>query len=61
MFRGYQCRQFDRDIVASVSFSDHGKFMMSHRPFCYSTKEPGSSVIFIHFYTRDTQGSIEWR
>ena len=30
----------------------------SNRPFSYSTKEPGSSVIFIHFYTR---GSIEWR
>ena len=30
----------------------------SIRPFSYSTKEPGSSVIFIHFYTR---GSIEWR
>ena len=28
------------------------------RPFSYSTKEPGSSVIFIHFYMR---GSIEWR
>ena len=31
---------------------------LSNRPFSYSTKEPGSSVIFIHFYTR---GSIEWR
>ena len=29
-----------------------------NRPFSYSAKEPGSSVIFIHFYTRD---SIEWR
>ena len=29
-----------------------------NRPFSYSGKEPGSSVIFIHFYTR---GSIEWR
>ena len=29
-----------------------------NRPFSYSTKEPGSSVIFIHFYTRR---SIEWR
>ena len=29
-----------------------------NRPFSYSTKEPGSSVIFIQFYTR---GSIEWR
>ena len=29
-----------------------------NRPFSYSTKEPGSSVIFIHFYTRS---SIEWR
>ena len=29
-----------------------------HRPFSYSTKEPGSSVIFIHFYTRR---SIQWR
>ena len=27
-------------------------------PFSYSAKEPGSSVIFIHF---DTRGSIEWR
>ena len=29
-----------------------------NRPFSYSAKEPGSSVIFINFYTRD---SIEWR
>ena len=29
-----------------------------NRPFSYSTKEPGSSDIFIHF---DAQGSIEWR
>ena len=28
-----------------------------NRPFSYSTKEPGSSDIFIQFYTR---GSIEW-
>ena len=27
-------------------------------PFSYSTKEPGSSVTFIHFYAR---GSIVWR
>ena len=34
--------------------------LISHyyRPFSYSTKEPGSSVIFKHFYT---QGAIEWR
>ena len=47
--------------MASVSFSDLGKCMMplkSYRPFSSSTKEPGSSVTFIHFYT---QGSIEWR
>ena len=31
---------------------------LDNRPFSYSAKEPGSSVIFIHFYTRD---SIEWR
>ena len=30
----------------------------SNRPSSYSTKEPGSSDIFIQFYTR---GSIEWR
>ena len=29
-----------------------------NRPFSYSAKEPGSSVIFIHFYTGD---SIKWR
>ena len=29
-----------------------------NRPFSYSTKEPGSSGIFIQFYRR---GSIEWR
>ena len=32
--------------------------VLGNRPFSYSGKEPGSSVIFIHFYTR---GSIEWR
>ena len=31
---------------------------LSNRPFSYSTKESGSSDIFIHFYT---QNSIEWR
>ena len=31
---------------------------IENRPFSYSAKEPGSSVIFIHFYARD---SIEWR
>ena len=25
-----------------------------NRPFSYSAKEPGSSVIFIHFNTRDS-------
>ena len=30
----------------------------NNRPCSYSAKEPGSSVIFIHFYTRD---SIERR
>ena len=30
----------------------------SNGPVSYSKKEPGSSVIFIQFYT---QGSIEWR
>ena len=29
-----------------------------NRPFSHSAKEPGSRVIFIHFFT---QGSIEWR
>ena len=29
-----------------------------NRPFSYSRKEPGSSDIFIQFYTRS---SIEWR
>ena len=29
-----------------------------NRPFSYSTKEPGSSDIFVQFYTR---GSTEWR
>ena len=29
-----------------------------NRPFCYSREEPGSSVIFIHFYERH---SIEGR
>ena len=32
--------------------------LITNRPFSYSTKEPGSSVIFIH---SQTQGSIEWR
>ena len=31
---------------------------LHNRPFSYSTKEPGSGDIFIHFYTRS---SIEWR
>ena len=47
-FIGQYCRLFDHVTVGN----------MSNRPFSYSTKEPGSSVIFIQFYT---QGSIEWR
>ena len=44
-----------RDIKTTHSkFQDH----IPNRPFSYSTKEPGSSDIFIQFYTR---GSIEWR
>ena len=35
-----------------------GNEWVRNRPFSYSTKEPGSSDIFIQFYTR---GSIEWR
>ena len=31
--------------------------LSSYRPFRYSAKDPGSSVISIHFYTQD---SIEW-
>ena len=31
---------------------------IANRPFSYSTKESGSSVIFTHFYTRR---SMEWR
>ena len=33
-------------------------YCSTNRPFSYSTKEPGSSDIFIQFSTR---GSIEWR
>ena len=39
----------------------HSSFVFSvgfNRSFRYSTKEPGSSDILIHFYTR---GSSEWR
>ena len=31
---------------------------LENRPFSYSTKEPGSSDIFIQLFSR---GSIEWR
>ena len=37
--------------LSKVNFDDN-------RPFSYSRKEPGSSDIFIQFYTRS---SIEWR
>ena len=46
---------FDR---ACCEGFEQGKFVAWYRPFRYSAKEPGSSVIFIHFYTRD---SIKWR
>ena len=46
-------------VALSGSLEHFGLFwQLSNRPFSYSAKEPGSSVIFIHFYTR---GSIEWR
>ena len=38
------------DFVSKIS-------VISNRPFSYSRKDPGSSVISIHSYTR---GSIEW-
>ena len=36
----------------------HVRSFSANRPFVYSAKEPGSSVIFIHFYTR---GSFKLR
>ena len=42
----------------STKFKSWGTFDRKNRPFSYSTKEPGSSDIFIQFYS---QGSIEWR
>ena len=55
-----------RDLYAAVSFMglncdselQYAAYHKDNRPFSYSAKEAGSSVIFIHFYTRD---SIEWR
>ena len=40
------------------TFTTKSLIFVCNRPFSYSGKEPGSIVIFIHFYTR---GSIEWR
>ena len=48
-FVNYYC-----DGVKVIEFS----IRLKNRPFSYSTKEPGSSDIFIQFYS---QGSIEWR
>ena len=49
---------FERTFVAkakiSYGFQIPNETIFSekcNRPFSYSTKEPGSSVIFIHFYT----------
>ena len=46
-----------RELQASLTVFECNNNKCLNRPFSYSTKEPGSSVIFIHFYTR---GSIEW-
>ena len=55
----------ENPLVAAATNSDLNDFVIflitavpRNRPFSYSTKEPGSSDIFIQFYTR---GSIEWR
>ena len=45
---------FIDELTSMSSFSSQH----CNRPFSYSTKEPGSSDIFIQFYT---PGSIEWR
>ena len=44
--------------VVAITRTQLDYFRFLHRPFSYSTKEPGSSDIFIQFYTRS---SIEWR
>ena len=57
---GKICNSYNADLLSWM----RPKLMIAfrsaadNRPFSYSAKEPGSSVIFIHFYTRD---SIEWR
>ena len=52
----------EMNSLVSVLLAAVEKFIQANeafnRPFSYPTKESGSSVIFIHFYTR---GSIEWR
>ena len=52
--------QLDKDtlIINTTSTEAYSTFNADNRPFIYSTKEPGSSIISIHFCTR---GSIEWR
>ena len=40
-----------QDVLANEEEGDN-------RPYSCSAKEPGSSVIFMHFYTRDL---VEWR
>ena len=48
--------QHHSTILALPSNVKRIPVFINNRPFSFSTKEPGSSIIFIHFYTR---GSIE--
>ena len=42
---------FTAGYIACMNIQTKDQYA-SNRPFSYSTKEPGSSVIFIHFYAR---------
>ena len=42
-----------------ISFDLDFEMLLVNRPFNYSKKEPGSSDVFIHYYTRGTRDGAE--
>ena len=62
LFEGYQVEALPESLEKMfnpvICFVKVLMDLITNRPSSYSTKESGSSVIFIQFYTR---GSIEWR
>ena len=57
-FIAIKIREAEMKGYKTMEFHSTLPCVLYNRPFSYSTKESGSGVIFIHFYTG---GLIKWR